>query len=75
MKELRTKRDFEIRFTDLEKAKAYYEPNLKEFPDDPMFVKYDQEIKNSQTLEELAKVLTKYSDIFGDGSEYFVKEF
>lgn len=71
IKELRNKYDTEIAFEDLEKAKKYFKPDLTEFPDES---EYAEEIDNSETLEELAIVLNRYTDIFGNGSEFYVKE-
>ena len=36
---------------------------------------YKNEIVNADSLEELAQVLNKYTDIFGDEREHTVKEF
>lgn len=72
MKELRNNVDYEAVFTNLQKAKYYYMPNLEEFSE---CVEYAKEIEEAESLEELAQVLNKYTDIFGDGREYVVKEF
>ena len=72
IKELRNNYDYEISFTDLEEAKKYYMPNLFEFPEEK---EYAEEIKNADSLEELARVLNRYTDIFDNGSSWFVKEF
>lgn len=87
IKELRNNFDSEVSFTDLQKAKNHYLPNAEKpcEPDDylgddyeyecELWQKYKTEIESADTLEELAKVLTKYSDRFDNGSEYFVKIF
>lgn len=72
MKELRNNIDKDATFTDLQEAKNYYAPNLEEFPE---CKKYSKEIEEAETLEELAKVLNKYTDAFGDGRNHTVKEF
>lgn len=69
MRELRNNVDNEARFTDLAEAKKYYMPDLTQFPEAE---EYAEEISESGTLEELADVLNKYSDDFGNGSEYKV---
>lgn len=38
------------------------------------FFEYYEEIKNASSLEELADVLNRYTDIYDNGSYYFVKE-
>lgn len=72
MKELRNNVDYEAVFENLEDAKKYYMPNLEEFPE---CKEYTREIEEAGTLEELAKVLNKYTDTFGDGRNHVVKEF
>ena len=72
MKELRNNFDKEVAFDDLNKAKNYYMPNTEEFSEGK---EYAQEIEEAETLEELADVLNKYTDIFSDGRNHFVKEF
>ena len=72
MKELRNNVDYEAVFENLEDAKRYYMPNLKEFPE---CKEYAEEIKDSKTLEELADVLNRYTDLYSDGRNHFVKEF
>lgn len=72
MKELRNNVDYEAYFDELEEARKYYMPDLKEFPE---CSQYAQEIKDTRTLEELAEVLNKYTDEFSDGRHHFVKEF
>ena len=71
MKELKNNVDYEAVFENLEEAKKYYMPNLKEFPEEK---EYAQEIKESKNLEELADVLNRYTDIYSDGRNHFVKE-
>lgn len=51
-------------FTDLEEAKDWYMPNLEELPEQK---EYAEEIEEADTFEELAKILNKYTDTFGDG--------
>lgn len=86
MKELRNSFDKEVAFESLEEAKKYYLPkenkpceiedylgeDYKKFCDD--YEIYKQEITEAQTLEELAEVLTKWTDIFDNGSVFFVLE-
>ena len=72
MKELRNNVDYEAVFTDLQKAKDRYMPNLEEFPE---CVEYAKEIEDAGTLEELAEVLNKYTNIFSDGRYHAIKEF
>lgn len=77
-------------FDTLEKAKRYYYPSEEEDRDvkDPdgyinnvipsglleSWKNYKNEIKEAETLEELANTLNKYTDTFGDGSEVNVRE-
>ena len=87
MKELRNNVDYEARFDDLEKAKNWYNSNSNplcsedEYLGDDyelycsQFEEYQEEIKESKTLEELATVLNKYTDIFEDGRQHEVVEF
>lgn len=72
MKKLKNNVDYEAAFENLEDAKKYYMPNLKEFPE---CKEYAKEIEDSETLEELSEVLNKYTDIFSDGRNHFIKEF
>ena len=72
MKELRNYVDYDAVFTDLQKAKDWYMPNLEEFPE---CTEYAKEIKDAETLEELAEVLNKYTDTYNDGRLHTVKEF
>lgn len=71
MKELRNKWDQELCFESLEKAKHYFRPDLEEFPEEK---EYAEEINNSESLEELAEVLNRYTDRLGNGTEYYVYE-
>lgn len=72
MKELRNNIDRELNFDNLEEAKRYYMPNLKEFPEQK---EYAKKIEVSETLEELASALNSYTDVFSDGRRHFVKIF
>ena len=72
MKKLKNNVDYEAAFENLEDAKKYYMPNLKEFPE---CTEYAKEIKDAETLEELAEVLNKYTDTYNDGRHHTVKEF
>ena len=87
MRELRNNVDTEVVFTKLDEAKKYYLPNEKvpcikeEYLGNDyenyckQFSEYKEEIEQSETLEELAEVLNRYTDIFGDGRENKVVEF
>lgn len=75
MKELRNNFNTEIAFDNLAEAKYYFEPDLAEFPDLAGYAEYVEEIAASETLEQLADVLNHYSDDFGNGSTFYVKEF
>lgn len=72
MKELRNGYDSEVTFTDLYEAKTYYMPDTEGFPE---CKDYTREIEEANSLEELADVLNKYTDLFGDGSGFKVVEF
>ncbi len=77
-------------FDTLDKAKRYYYPSVEEDRDvkDPdgyidnvipsglleSWENYKNEIKEAETLEELANTLNEYTDTFGDGSEVNVRE-
>ncbi len=61
MKELRNNVDRELNFDNLEEAKRYYMPNLKEFPEQK---EHAQKIEESETIEELASALNSYTDVF-----------
>ena len=87
MKELRNNTDYETTFTDLQEAKEYYMPKektpgtIEDFLGDDwqgycnQWQEYKNDIVNADSLEELAQVLNKYTDIFSDGREHIVKEF
>lgn len=81
--------DEEVEFTDLNEAKEYYMLDtemLEEFlnpaeysGDD--FEEYKQsvldrekEIRGAKTMEELADVLNKYSDLLDNGSEWYIED-
>lgn len=68
---LKNRRDDSIGFEKLETAKKYYAPDLDEFPE---ATEYERDIKMADDLEQLADVLNKYTDLFGDGSEFFTRE-
>lgn len=72
VKELRNKYDTEIAIESLEEAKKYVMPDLDEFPEE---TEYAEDIEGAESLEELADVLNKYTDLFGNGSSWFIKEF
>lgn len=71
MKELVNNVDKENNFTNLEEAKNWYMPDLEESPE---CEEYAREIKEAESLEELASVLNKYTDTFEDGRYHTVKE-
>ena len=87
MKELRNSYDKENVFDDLNKAKRYYISDLEipcsedEYLGDNYEIycsewnEYKKELEFAESLEKLAEVLNKYTDIFSDGRNYFVKEF
>lgn len=87
MKELRNNIDVEVVFTELKEAKKWYLPKdnvpceKEEYLGNDYegfckeFAEYKKEIEQSETLEELAEVLNKYTDTFGDGRENKVVEF
>lgn len=80
MKELRNSFDKEVRFTDLEKAKAYYIPTEEPCEDDFWgedfeeycidFKSYQKAIEEAESLEELADVLNQWSDKFDNGTRF-----
>lgn len=86
MKILKNNVDTEITFTDLQEAKNWYLPKenipctKEEYLDDDyeefckQFSEYKEEIEQSETLEELADVLNRYTDDFDDGREHKVVE-
>lgn len=74
---LRNSFDKDINFYDLADAKQYYltsEEQLIELDYDENFVARNNEIVNSESLEELADVLNTYSNICDNGSNWYVKE-
>ena len=87
MKELRNNVDTEVVFTKLEDAKEWYLPKdnipctKEEYLGDDYegfckeFAEYKIEIKQAETLEELANALNKYTDTYQDGRENKVIEF
>lgn len=76
--------DKEAYFDDLEKAKEYMIPADELSEEDYLgddfesyaksFEEYKAELKDAESLEELAEVWNKYTDTFNDGSEFKVKE-
>lgn len=87
MKELRNNVDCDAKFCDLEEAKKYYIPQTElpcakdEYSGNDFdsyctqFKEYKTELSEADSLEELAIVLNKYTDIFDSGAEYKVVEF
>lgn len=73
MKYLKNSFDSEVEFTDLEKAKNYYMPNLEEFSDDEEYQEYLESIKECNSLFDLASILNNYTDMYGNGSTFSVK--
>lgn len=81
--------DPDINFENLEKAKKYYYPSEEDDkdvknPDNYIgdmdfndylksWEEYKKHVEGTETLEELANVLNRYADIFGNGSEYIIK--
>ena len=76
-RELRNSFDKEVCFSDLEAAKAYYTPSLEECSKttDDRFSDYIEKIKGAESLDELADVLNEYTDMFDNGSTWYVREF
>ena len=77
MNVLKNSFDKDINFYDLADAKQYYltsEEQLIELDYDKYFVARNNEINNSDSLEELADVLNIYSSICDNGSNWFVAE-
>lgn len=85
MKYLRNSFDYEVEFDDLEEAKKYYTPEIELLEDEYLgnepfedyvadFNAYYDEIRNAESLEELAEILTNNSDRFDNGSIFYVKE-
>ena len=78
MKILKNNFDTEVTFTDLQEAKNWYLPKenipctKEEYCE--RFSEYKEEIEQSETLEELADVLSRYTEDFDNGSEYKVVE-
>lgn len=86
MKELRNSFDHQASFSDLQEAKNYYllDENLlskedyigDDFDDYVLKAKeYNEEIISVSSLEDLAVVLNRYTDLFEDGREHTVVEF
>lgn len=87
MRELRNNVDEEVCFTELKEAKKWYLPKdnvpctKEEYLGNDYegfckeFAEYKKEIEQSETLDELAEVLNRYTDTFGDGRENKVVEF
>lgn len=74
MRELKNNFDKEISFKSLEEAKKYLKPS-EDFAEVEGYTEYSAEFEEAANLEELAEVLNKYSDLFGNGSEWYVYEF
>lgn len=64
--------DPDAEFNDLEEAKNYMIPDV-DFDDDD-YNEYIEELKNADTLEELAHIWNANTDRFNDGSSFDVKE-
>lgn len=64
--------DPDAEFDDLEEAKNYMIPDV-DF-DDEDYNEYIEELKNADTLEELAHIWNTNTDRFNDGSSFDVKE-
>lgn len=86
IKTLKNNYDKEIKFENLEEAKAYFltsEEQLKELIDNyegddfeynkERVLQREQDIKDANDLEELADVLNDYSDNYDNGSTWFVQ--
>lgn len=63
--------DCNAEFESLTEAKNYYKPDVEDLAECD---EYAQEIEGAESLEELADVLNKYTDLFGDGRSHSVKE-
>lgn len=86
MKILKNDVDYEIEYTDIINAKKEFIENnsnkelIENYIGDniELYVKqlldYIKEIITCNTLEELADVLNKYTDTFGNGSQWYIKE-
>ncbi len=82
--ELRNTLDTEISFQNLNEAKNYYnilsekEPQREEYLGDDFdkyvesWKEYRSELEQAGSLEELADVLNNYTDVFQNGSEWYV---
>ena len=82
--------DRDINFESLEEAKKYFNDANAASLEDSMknpesvlvdfedfvggFKEYMQEIDEASDLEELAEVLNRYSDVYGNGSTMYVEE-
>ena len=71
MKEIRNRYDAELVIGTVDKAKKYFV--IDENDEDS--VKFNIELNESENLEEIVNVLNKYSDLIGDGSEYYINEY
>ena len=74
MKEIRNNYDKEISFETLVEAKKYLKPS-EEFAEVEGYAEYAAELDEAEALEELADALNKYTDTFGNGSEWYIHEF
>ena len=77
MKVLKNSFDKDIEFYDLTESKQYYltsEEQLIELDYDKDLVERNNEIENSESLEDLADVLNRYSNVCDNGSNWFVVE-
>lgn len=84
MKVMKLVNDFdkEVEFESLEEAKKYYYPEMEMTEEDysgdnfaeylKKWEEYKKGIKEAKSLQELADVLNKYSDEFGNGSSWEV---
>lgn len=73
MKELRNSFDHEVSFSNLQKAKEYYGSGCVD--DGYLNALYCSEIESARSLEDLAEVLNRWSDVLNNGTRYFVKYF
>lgn len=67
-------KDSEISFANLDEAKEYYIERAYKGALEPLFIDYIEELKTSESLEELVEVLNAYSDDCGDGSTFDLVE-
>lgn len=81
MKILKNSFDADVRFDNIEEAKRYYMPSMEgaEFEEldehtKQLYKEYSQEIAEAESLEELAEVLNRNTDIFENGSSFSIKE-